>query len=362
MFNGKDNPHILFLYTRLADYFFSSINYFLIINKEYCVTIVCQESDSSAPFKFKENERLRILSSTDYLTLASLKELVEENNTIGIYVAGWSNRVYRAIGKSYYYKIPIILGMDNPWKSSLRQHVGVLYFRNFLRSCFTYAWCAGEPQALFARKLGFKSENIIKGLYVANARLYEKEFRSNVKGKRVNYPRKLLFVGRYVDYKRPLMLVKVFYELAQSSRNNGWKLELIGDGPLKSQLKEYQNYFISVRDFVPPSSLAQEFGEAGAFCLPSKNEHWGVVIHEAVSAGLPILASDTVYSCTEFLIENYNGWSFPTDSEDGLRDILLKLFSSTDSELCRMSVRSNSLSHGVTQDSWASSLKAVFQY
>ena len=54
------------------------------------------------------------------------------------------------------------------------------------------------------------------------------------------------------------------------------------------------------------------------FVCPA-NEHWGVVVHEAAAAGLPLLLSNTTYAGTHFLVEGINGYSFDENNYKDLK-------------------------------------------
>lgn len=351
--------HVLFLYTRLADYFYKCVEYFLDNNDDYIVTIVCYPRDLNAPFVFPESERLRIVSSESLESVQDFVNLAENHNTVGIFVSGWSDKKYLKVAKYFFGKIPTIMGIDNAWEGTLRQQAGVLVYKNILRNIYSHIWCCGMPQIDFANRLGFRQIRILKSLYSANTPAFEKVYHDNLIYKSSVYPKKILYVGRYVEYKKPLMLVKIFSQLVKENRHNGWRLELVGSGDLRDELVTYQNECIEINNFVSPNELPQKLGQAGAFCLPSQSEHWGVVVHEAVSTGLPLIVSDTVYSCSEFLINGYNGWSFETNNEQALELALKMLLSKSAQELLEMSKNSFELSKRVSQSHWQSYLKSA---
>jgi glycosyltransferase involved in cell wall biosynthesis len=89
------------------------------------------------------------------------------------------------------------------------------------------------------------------------------------------------------------------------------------------------------------------------FCLASRKEPWGVVIHEMAAAGLPLILSDTTGAGTEYLIDGYNGFQFKNQSESELRENLLKLMSSSLKELNIMGERSYKMSLNNSPEIWA---------
>lgn len=63
---------------------------------------------------------------------------------------------------------------------------------------------------------------------------------------------------------------------------------------------------------------------------------WGVVIHEAAAAGLPIIATYRCGAVSSFLRDGVNGFIVPPRSER-LMDAMLKVVNSSDAELKDMS-------------------------
>ena len=49
---------------------------------------------------------------------------------------------------------------------------------------------------------------------------------------------------------------------------------------------------------------------AGTLILPSRIDPWGVVIHEAACAGLPVIASRTSYAALDLVEEERSGYTF----------------------------------------------------
>ena len=126
-------------------------------------------------------------------------------------------------------------------------------------------------------------------------------------------------------------------------------------------MKKFESQYIHVNDFVEPSRLPELFNNSAAFCLPSHNEHWGVVVHEAAAAGLPLILSDTVFSHTEFLINGYNGWIFESGNRLVLKKALHKLFGLSNESLVAMGHNSQLLSNRINHRFWSANLKSVIE-
>ena len=354
------SPYILFLYTRLPDYFYQAIKSFLNRHPQFRVVVFTHQADKNAPYFLDEAERLEIRFNEDFENDADFYNSISGLNIVSIYVAGWTNKRYLSLVEKYRLKIPVILGLDNPWKGSLRQRVGTLLYKAKLQKKFSHIWCAGMPQIEFARRLGFSYGQILTSLYSANTEKFHAQYHEKLAKQQQRYPKRLLFLGRYVDYKQPILLARQFEQLVKENNHDSWELDFIGAGPLIDQLKAFESDFIHVKGFIPPETLPKQLANYGAFCLPSQNEHWGVVVHEAAASGLPLLLSDSVYSGTTFLIENYNGWRFKSKSEIELRKALINLFNTPDAKLLEMGANSYRLSKKVTHLDWEANLLSVF--
>ena len=355
-----DRKNIVFLYTRLAEYFYQCIVSMVKENEDIDVIIVRYSHDENAPFSYHNSDRITIFPKDSFLSCLELKEFLKTKSPSLIYTAGWSDREYRSVAKYFSGSVPTVLGLDNPWLGTVRQRLGVLFYSYYMNRIYSHVWVAGRSQFEFAKRMRFKNSNILACLYSANTEEFSRlsVFRNSPE---ITVPKKLLFVGRYLEYKQPLLLVKVFSEILSENQANGWTLELIGAGPLKDELLKYSAKSIVIGDFINPESLPTKFSSAGAFCLPSRNEHWGVVVHEAAASGLPLVLSDKVFSASNFLINEYNGYKFTCEDKADLKRCLLKLFSLSNAELLQKGERSYKLSAKLGKEDWAANLLSIFE-
>ena len=104
--------------------------------------------------------------------------------------------------------------------------------------------------------------------------------------------RYFLQVSRLVPEKRQLDLIKAF-SLAQPP---GWKLVLVGGAGADRYSQEVsiaaQAAPVVLAGFQRGITLAQLYSHAGAFVLPSSHEGLPIAILEALSYGLPVIASE----------------------------------------------------------------------
>ncbi|MCM5527626.1 glycosyltransferase [Parasegetibacter sp. NRK P23] len=340
--------NFLFLYTRLPDYFFQCVCYLVRNSPASTATVVYYKADENAPYSYPDVERVTLLEKSVFLNEFSATIAPEL-----IYVAGWGDRDYQSFMKKWKGKIPIVTGLDNPWKGTLRQKLASVLAPLLLKGKTDYIWAAGYPQYDFARKLGFPHEKILRGLYCGDIGKFGK-----LKSRKEKI---ILYAGRLVEYKRPDWLLETFTTLAEDNQFPEWKLILIGRGPMKEKLtNKYGSHAqVEMYDFMEPSELARFYDRAAVFCLPSKQEHWGVVVQEAAAAGSALLLSDTCGAASEFLINGYNGYSFNSGKKEDLKGKLHKLLLQDDIGLSGMSERSRRLSERITHATWAGTIRSI---
>ena len=56
--------------------------------------------------------------------------------------------------------------------------------------------------------------------------------------------------------------------------------------------------------------------------LPSTHDGFGMVVVEALAAGIPVIASDKVMSAVEFVTNRVNGWIFQSGDKNSLSLVL----------------------------------------
>jgi len=119
----------------------------------------------------------------------------------------------------------------------------------------------------------------------------------------------ILCVAGMVNKKRQEDLVR-----AMANLNTPARLILVGDGPLLEQMQAVCQSWLPetiLVGFVNQSQLPRYYAIADIFVLPSLWEEFGLVINEAMCAGLPIITTNTVAGARDLVIEGENGFTFP---------------------------------------------------
>jgi glycosyltransferase involved in cell wall biosynthesis len=131
-----------------------------------------------------------------------------------------------------------------------------------------------------------------------------------------------------------------------------------GAGPLRFQLDG--KIGIRVEGFVQPQHLPGIYGSVGCLVLPSNLEAWGLVVHEAASAGLLILATEQVGAVPHLVQPGYNGFIFEKRRAEELARLMCRISDMSDARLDEMSRASFLLSQQFSTKRWADTLLEFF--
>lgn len=207
-----------------------------------------------------------------------------------------------------------ILMADNYNYSIFYSLLNAIFHRLTIRNMFDGIFVPGEAAVKNAQLWGYPVKKVFSGLYGADPTIFQNKLALKKRVKRFT------FVGQFINRKNIIFLIEAFIKF--SYHNPDWELFLFGTGKLKKDIPPHAK--ISVFDFSTPKQIAHALQQSRCLILPSKKEHWGVVVHEAVSCGCAILLSKTVGSRHDFLTVS-NGFSFDPNRVDELYNTLEKI-------------------------------------
>lgn len=346
MGNSKPQTKIVFLYTEIAGYFLACAERL----SEYAeVLIVRWPINKEAPFQFDIPSRIKVLDKST-LSESELRDQVKSFNPDLVVCSGWIDKTYVNIARSFRKKIPVVISLDNHWKGTLKQRLAAWVSPIYLKRIFTHAWVPGKPQAEFARKLGF-GDHILTDFYCADIGLFQPVFERTFPAKREKFPRRFLYVARYVEHKGIFELWEAFRQLREET-NTDWELWCIGTGDRWEERVEVEG--IKHFGFVQPADLEPFIGETGVYILPSKFEPWGVTVQEFAACGFPMLLSNEVGASSRFLSDN--GYGFKAGSVNDLKEKMKLIIGKPESELIQMGLKSNELGTSLNPEIWAKNI------
>jgi glycosyltransferase involved in cell wall biosynthesis len=132
----------------------------------------------------------------------------------------------------------------------------------------------------------------------------------------------ILFCGKLVPKKDPLVLLEAFRRLAKKS----WLL-LVGDGPLRDTvldfIREHGLKRVFFCGFLNQSEIGKAYVSADVLVLPSRwGETWGLVVNEAMNFGLPVVVTDKVGCASDLVVPGENGLIVPAGDSEALAQAL----------------------------------------
>lgn len=243
----------------------------------------------------------------------------------------------------------LVVGMfDNCWKGNLRQWIGAWYFRLFLRRKYAEAWVPGKSGERLARRIGFRASEIRKGLYGANPTTFCNRVPINKRAKQV------LFVGRLIARKGLVELVTAFEQLRSAYPE--WSLVVVGNGPHEEFIRS--NKSIEYYPFAQPEQIAEFMNNSRILALPSREEHWGLVVHEAALCGCGLLLTQAVGAAAD-LVGAQNGFLAPNTRVSALVEALETFYRLSEEQWEGVEEESLELSKNFGPQRWAEELSCI---
>lgn len=342
---------IVYLYNEVMGYTLATLRALAELGFE--LDVVHWDAQKLTPFRIEEIPRVTFHPKSHF-DRAALLAFVGTRPPALTVINGWVEPDYmhavkhlRASGHK------VVCTLDGQWHHTPRQRLAALlgnvgYFRRY----FSHTWVAGPRQAEYASRLGFARASLVYDFYSADIGQFAAAEVARVRAGLATRQRRFLFVGRFEPVKGLDTLIDAWRRL--EGERAGWELHLVGSGSLATTLGSMQG--VTVKPFAQSSALVREFADADCFVLPSKFEPWGVVVHEAAAAGLPIIASSAVGAADTFLISGHNGYTFRAGENAHLAEMMRRVIAATDGTLDAMGRASSRLSTRITPETSAANL------
>lgn len=276
-----------------------------------------------------------------------IRALVRERRPDVLYTSGWSNPAYRAMAASKeFLGVPKWMGVDTPYLGTLRQQVGRVVLRRYVAR-MDKVFVAGERAWQYLRALGAPEARLRRGLYGVDHEALAPAHAQRCADPR-GWPKRFLFIGRYVEEKGIPTLVRA-YARYRGSVSDPWPLTTCGVGPMTELLRADG---IDDLGFRQPAEMREIMLRHGALVLSSHFDPWPLVVVEAAAAGLPVACTEACGSAVELVRPYHNGLTVATGDPDALARALIWLHE-RHAELPRMGERGRELASGYSAQAWA---------
>ena len=140
---------------------------------------------------------------------------------------------------------------------------------------------------------------------------------------------KILWAGRMINWKHPESAVELALRL--KAKGISFFLDMIGDGDMYTAINDLINKNDLIEDVkllgtMPPEAVRRHMQTSDIFLFTSdRNEGWGAVLNESMSAGCAVVANREIGS-VPYLIENgKNGLVYDQRDKNSLYRCVMKL-------------------------------------
>lgn len=339
---------VVFLYTELADYI---RNCFESLAKQgHEVFVVAYPVNPEAPFRFEVESSLVRYCNRSEFDVPKLFKLIEGIHPDALFCSGWVDSGYNEVLKRSKEMTNRVLISDNALDGSLRAFLSLIRSRFLFRDLYDVAFVPGPSQKKYAEWMGFPSNLIYEGFYSADVERFSKMQNANFER---DFPRRFVFVGRYLPFKGIYELWDAFAEL----NDEDWALHCYGTGADWDKRAIHPRIFH--HGFVQPTELDQIIRKGGIFVLPSLKEPWGVVVHEFAAAGFPLLLSERVNAASRFLEVGLNGFLFESGRKQAVKTAMKSIMQMSSEDLAAMAEKSRELARRITVADWIKTVELI---
>lgn len=210
------------------------------------------------------------------------------------------------------------------------------------------AWILKKADAVLVN--GVSGKRYINALGVPDAKIHTVPYTTDVSAFLVCAPkyrepgeRHLLFVGQLIERKGILPFITTLCDWGNAHSDQKVYFKLVGSGPLEAEIgarKTPGNVTVRLLGEVPHEQLSPLYADADLFVLPSLAETWGLVINEAMAAGLPVLGSRYCQAVEELVSADETGWLFFPDQAESMAEALDQALSAPADKLTKMGAKS----------------------
>jgi glycosyltransferase involved in cell wall biosynthesis len=178
----------------------------------------------------------------------------------------------------------------------------------------------GSSGAAYIESLGYKRERIRIVPQATDNDLFK-----GPPSRPIDRVCKLLFAGQLIERKGLVQFHEqlVKWCLLHPEREVSWTL--IGSGPMADIARGWErpaNYALHLIEEVPYRELPTHYRLADIFAFPTLEDEWGLVVNEAMIAGLPVLGSVYSQAVEDLVIDQESGWRFRPDNPAELYNAL----------------------------------------
>lgn len=267
---------------------------------------------TSTTFHFGNNEH------TYFIYQGLCRTIIKQKPRVVI-ASGFNMATFKIALLSFFMPFKMII-----WSGSIA-HKGRndSMLRTFFRKCLikrSKSFIAyGSKAGRYLSQLGASTSVIFKAINTVDTRFYEEETRKLREEKTLRPPYHICTIGYFSKRKNGTAILKVINKLRE--RNPDFILDIIGEGNdlenMKSYVKENQlEKHVIFHGYRQQHELPHYLADSLVFLFQTDFDIWGLVLNEAMAAGLVCLSSIHAGATEDLIIDGVNGYATNFDDID----------------------------------------------
>jgi glycosyltransferase involved in cell wall biosynthesis len=248
-----------------------------------------------------------------------------------VLVFGWNSASHLDVLRHFKGKIPVFFRGDSTLldRSSRLRTAARRLFLTWVYRHIDVAIAVGSNNRDYYRWCGVPEERIALAPHAIDTERFagsagQDEARAAEWRRQLGIPeaaRTLLFAGKFLAKKQPLLLLEAFLQSAADAH-----LIFVGNGAQEADLRaraadRAQVHFLP---FQNQQAMPSVYRLGDLFVLPSRGpgETWGLALNEAMSCGRPVIASDRVGGARDLVEPGITGWLFQSENRAQLAAVI----------------------------------------
>ena len=299
----------------------------------------CAETENSRTYSVKSPLVSRTSRYRALLQLGAVQQLLERERPDVIESSDPYQLAWKAISSGQALRIPVVgfyhshfpeayLRTTSKFLGETATEIVMEVARTYVRALYNHFRATFVPSAALGQVLGqWGVENVILAELGIDTDIFRPGKDQQASRARMEIPTDrflLLYVGRLAHEKNVKTLFGAF-ELLNSTNAGRFHLLVVGDGPLRDQLRELSRgtkavswlRYISAQD-----ELAAVYRAADLFVHPSVQETFGLVALEAQASGTPVVGIRGSYM-DRIILSDQTHWA-EENSPDSLATAILE--------------------------------------
>lgn len=259
-----------------------------------------------------------------YFSYKGLSNVLRNERPDAIIVSGFSIVTMRLWLRSFFQRTKYIIwsgsiekaGHQNSW-------IKLLLRKRLLKRAIAFI-SYGSKSAEYFQKLGAERSSVFTAINTVDTEFFLNRTKS-LKGSLKNSEGKkhLTYVGYLSQRKNVSKVLEVIKKLAETRQD--FILDLVGEGDDRLALESYVNEndlsgIVKFHGFVQKEQLPEIFATSDCFLFQTDFDIWGLVLNEAMAAGLPCISSVNAGATDDLIMEGETGFKMDYNNTEAVAE------------------------------------------